>query len=115
MPSSGKKVKVQAESTPDKPMKADDARVAAGIELFRQALNESDAAKWEEGAKLLMRPDPESLVPVKDDDGDSDDDDFAFAAPPPIATTARDADTRGVDPHVEGSQSAAVVVVIDDE
>lgn len=80
MPPSAKKVKVKAERKYEETVEAADARVAAGIELFRQALNESDAGKWEAGAKLLMRPDPERLVAVKDDDGDSDDDDGMIMA-----------------------------------
>ena len=80
MPPSAKKAKVKTEPKPDNPVEAADARVAAGIELFRQALDESDAVKWEAGAKLLMRPDPERLVPGKDDDGDSDDGDGMIMA-----------------------------------
>ena len=82
------KPKPKAEPKPHETVEAADARVAAGIQLFQEALEEGDAAKWEEGAKLLTRPNAESLIPG-DGSGDDDDDGMIMAETERASRAAR--------------------------
>ena len=94
------KPKPKAEPKPHETVEAADARVAAGIQLFQEALEEGDAAKWEEGAKLLTRPNAESLIPG---DGSGDDDDDGMI----MAETERASRAARSPPPSDGVQEAA--------